>query len=190
MVNLQAPPPTRHEICGSMAEIIRTVDEHAGEMNRRWGFNRLPHIVPIEWTERFVTQKRKWEWACFECTGSLVADDLARVRRHGEAMIRAYSKLEEIALASGKSPSPPGVWEFETQDGRPIVLVRSRAEMGQIKRDPPAQVWCLDEIGEIIRKFPELALVKNEFPQAEVVQMRTSVKVRDALDDSLADTPF
>jgi hypothetical protein len=189
-VTLQAPPPTRHEICGAIAEIIRTVDEHAGEMNRRWGFNRLPHIVPIEWTERFVEQKRRWQMACFECTGSLLTADLDRVRKQGDAMIRAYAKLEEIALAEGKTPAPPCAWEFELRNGAPIMLVRTRAEMAQVKREPPAQVWCLEEIGEIITRFPELCLAKNEFPQAEVVQMRTSPLVIDELNDSLADIPF
>src|SRR6478735_6061022 len=109
-----APPPTKHELVGAMSDIIRTVDEHARELNRRWGFNRLPHIVPIEWTERFSAQKFKWERACFECTGSPMPEHLARVRQHGEAMLRAFDKLEELALAAGKSPAPPGTWEFET----------------------------------------------------------------------------
>lgn len=186
----QKPPPTKHMIVEDMAGIIRTVNEHARELNRRWGFNRLPHIVPIEWTERFRSQKRKWETACFECAGSCQPADLERVRKHGEAMLRAYDKLEQIALDAGKSPAPPGQWEFELKDGRPIVLVRTRAEMAQVERDPPAQVWCLEEIGEIITKFPDLVLTKNAFPEAEVVQMRTSFDVDDALNDSLEDIPF
>ena len=187
---MTTPPPTSRMIVQSMGDIIRTVDEHAREMNRRWGFNRLPHIVPVEWTERFVSQKNKWEMACFECVGSPMPEHGERVRKHGEAMIRAFDKMEEIALASGKSPAPPGVWEFETKTGVPIVLVRTRAEMGQIERSPPAQVWCLEEIGEIITRFPELVMAKDAFPEAEVIQMRTSERVHDALNDSLEDIPW
>ena len=187
---MTSPPPTRHMVASAIGEIIKTVNEHADEMNRRWGFNRLPHIVPIEWTEKFVEQKRRWETACFECIGSCMPSDQERVRKQGEAMIRAYAKLEELALAAEKTPAPPGVWEFKLKDGRPIVLVRTRAEMAQVRRDPPAQVWCLEEIGEIITKFPELALAKNEFPEAEVVQMRTAPLVIDELNDSLEDIPW
>lgn len=183
------PPPTKNEIATSMGDVIRTVDEHAREMNRRWGFNRLPHIVPIEWTERFKSQKHKWEAACFECCGSMLPDDLERVRRHGEAMIRAYEKLEEIALASGKAPAPPGTWEFELTDGTPIVLVRDRAEMAQAERKG-AQVWCLEEIGEIIKRFPELVLTKDAFPEAELLQLRTSAEVRELVDDCLEAIPW
>lgn len=184
-----APPPTKTEIAMSMGDIIRTVNEHALEMNRRWGFNRLPHVVPIEWTERFRSQKSKWERACFECCGSMLADDLARVRQHGEAMIRAYAKLEEIALANGIAPAPPGTWEFELDDGTPIVLVRTKAEMAQAGR-PGAQVWALEEIGHIITKFPELVLTKDAFPEAEVIQMRTSTEVCELIDDCLEDIPW
>lgn len=184
------PPPTRHMVSAAIGEIIKTVNAHADEMNRRWGFNRLPHIVPIEWTEKFVEQRRRWELACFECIGSCLPPDQERVRKQGEAMIRAFDKLEELALAAGKTPAPPGVWEFETREGKPIVLVRTRAEMGQVKREPPAQVWCLEEIGEIITKFPMLVLAKDEFPQAEVVQMTTRKPVMDALNDSLEDIPW
>lgn len=189
-MTVQTPPPTKHQIVTAMSEIIRTVDEHAREMNRRWGFNRLPHIVSPEWTERFAEQKRRWEMACFECVGSALPADLDKVRKQGDAMLRAFDKLEELALAAGKSPAPPGVWEFETRDGKPIVLVRTSAEMSQVKRDPPAQVWCLEEIGEIITRFPELVLTKDAFPQADFVQMRTSAAVIDALNDSLEDVPW
>ena len=174
-----------------MAEIIRTVDEHAREMNRRWGFNRLPHIVPIEWTERFVSQQRKWQMACFECTGSPLPDDLARVRKHGEAMIRAFEKLEEVALASGKSPAPPGAWEFELNDGTPIVLVREMADKGQVEREPRAQVWSLEEIANLLQNIPTLiAQTRDAFPEAEVIQMRTPQATRDLVDDELEQIPF
>lgn len=187
-MSLQAPPPTKHMVVGKMGDIIRTVDEHARELNRRWGFNRLPHIVPIEWTERFVIQRDKWQLACFECVGSPDPAHLDRVRKHGEAMLRAYDKLEELALASGKSPAPAQGWEFELRDGTPILLVRTRAEMAQVESKIP--VWSLEEIATIIDKHADLIAVKDLFPQAEVIQLATGSKVHDALDDSLADIPW
>lgn len=187
---MNGAPPTRSQCLSEMGEIIKTVDEHAREMNRRWGFNRLPHIVPIEWTLRFKSQRDKYAAACFECTGSPLETDISRVRTHGEAMIRAYNKLEEIALASGMSPNPPGVWGFELRDGTPIILVRTTAELAQVEKTPGAQAWSLDEIANILVAYPELAKVKNVFPEAEVIQMRTPLEVRDALDDELTGIPF
>lgn len=184
------PPASKHETLVDIDNIIRTVDAHAREVNLRWGHNRLPHIVSIAWMEKFKAQKYKWELACFECVGSLKPDDLDRVRLHGDAMIRAYAKLEAEALAAGVSPAAPGTWGFELDDGRAIVLVRTRAEMGQVEKSPATQVWCLEEIGNIISRFPELVLAKQMFPETEVVQLRTGPAVKKLIDDELSEIPF
>lgn len=173
-----------------MGEIIATVAEHARTINRRWGFNRLPHLVPIEWGTKFLNQKRKWERACFEFTEHRGTIDIIPVRQHGEAMLRAYAKLEELAAAAGHAPAAPGTWEFELEDGRPIVLVRTRAEKTQVDRKPPAQVWCLEEIGQMIAKFPDLVLTKDSFPEMEIIQLRPSRELVELVDDTLAGIPF
>ena len=187
---LQAPPPLKHETLSAMADIIATVDRHAAEVNRRWGHNRLPHIVPIEWTQRFVSQRDKWNLACWECSGSLDPADLDRVRLHGEAMIRAYDKLASIAVEQGEEQGPATQWEFELADGTPVILVRDRAELAQVDtRGRAAQVWSLDEVASIIAKFPAISRAKECFPGAEVIQMRTDPLIIGALNDSLADLP-
>lgn len=185
-----SPPPMKHEVLGAIDQIIKTVDAHAQEMNRRWGHNRLPHIVPIEWTEKFVEQKRRWQMACFECVGSLMPADMERVRVQGDAMLRAYAKLEELAQVGGMAPAQPGVWEFELSNGQPVMLVRTDAEMSQVDRPPHMRVWSLEEVARIIERWPELVLAKQLFPQAEVIQIRTDRKVRELIDDELSDFPF
>lgn len=190
-MTLQAPPPTKQEIICSISAMIMTVDERARDCNRKWGTNRLPHLVPFEWLERFRSQKRKWETACFECAGSPKAEDIDTVRKHGEAMLRAFDRLEDLAVEAGHLPTPPQQWEFELKDGTPVILVRDRAEMGQV--DPKgraAQVWSLEEVADIIAKFPSIVLLKESFPGAEVVQMRTSSVVVGELNDSLEGLPF
>ena len=187
---LQAPPPLKHETLSAMATIIATVDRHAREHNRRWGFNRLPHLVPIEWTERFVTQKGKWELALWECSGSLNPADLERVRTHGEAMIRAYDKLASLAIEAGHDFASPQRWEFELEDGTPVILVRDRAELSQVDTGGrAAQVWSLDEIATILAKFPMMARAKECFPGAELIQMKTDPLVIGKLNDDLSDLP-
>ena len=183
-------PPTKNELATAMGDIIATVTEHANEMNRRWGFNRLPHIVSIDLMQKFKAQQFKWRKACMECVGSMMPADFERVKTHGEAMIRAYGALEREALALGKSPAPPGQWEFALKNGTPVVLVRTRAEMGNVTREPAAQVWCLEEIGEIITKFPELLAMKDLFPDAEVIRLAPGPEERELVDDLLEDIPF
>jgi hypothetical protein len=188
---LQAPPPLKHETLSAIKAIIETVDRHAREVSLRWGYNRLPHLVPIEWTERFLTQKHKWELACWECSGSLSPDDLARVRTHGEAMIRAFAKLEAIATEQGDWSGPGPHWEFELKDGTPVVLVRDRAELSQVDlKGRAAQVWSLDEIADILAKFPDMTRTKECFPGAELISLRTDPLIIGDLNDSLADLPW
>lgn len=188
----QAPPPTKNEIVRTMSAMIRTVDERAQEVNRKWGFNRLPHLVPLDWLEKFRNQKRKWELALFECAGSPKSDDIERIRKQGDAMLRAFDKLEELAVAEGHMPTPPEWWEFELEDGTPVLLVRSRAEMSQVDPQGRAvQIWSLDEIAHVIAKFPKLVLgTKETFPGAEIIQCRTNPAVVGELNDSLAEMPF
>lgn len=183
-------PPRKHDVANQMGDIIATVTEHANEMNRRWGFNRLPHIVGMDLMQKFKAQQFKWRNACMECVGSMMPADLERMKKHGEAMIRAYAALEREALTLGKHPAPPGQWEFTLADGTPIVLCRSRAEMGNVNREPMAQVWCLEEIGEIISRFPELVLAKDIFPAAEVIRLAPGPEEREMVDDLLEDIPF
>lgn len=188
---LQAPPPLKHEMLTAMQAIINTVDRHAREINGRWGFGRLPHLVPIEWMEKFKSQKHKWQLACWECAGSLNPDDLARVRTMGEGMIRAYDKLEAIARDAGEWEGPPVHLEFELQDGTPVILVRDRAELAQVDTKGRAcQIWSLDEISEIVARFPDITRTKECWPGAEVVQLRTDPLIIGKLDDELTEFPF
>ena len=176
-------PLTRSMVLDAMTDHVETVRQHAAALNRKWGHGRLPHLVPLEWTERFRVQKRKWEGACFDCTNASGGgqQELEAVQRHGEAMMRAYAKLEELAAASGHKPMPPEVWSFETDDGVPIMLVRTRAEIAQVERPAGAQVWALEEVGRIVSRFPEICGAKAAFPEAEVIQIGPSQEVRDAV---------
>lgn len=187
-----APPPTPTELLSSISAIVDAVDERARECNRKWGMNRLPLIVPLEWMERFRSQKHKWQLAVFESAPVPTPDCLARIRKQGEAMLRAFDKLEELAVADGHYPTPPEQWEFELNDGTPVILVRERTELAQV--DPkgrPVQIWALEEVADVIAKFPALVLgTKQAFPGAEIIRTRTDRKVTDALDDALAEIPF
>lgn len=187
---MKGAPPTKNMIATQMGEIIRTVDEHAKEINRRWGFNRLPHIVPIDLTLKFKRQHAAWREACFECAGSMLPADIERVQALGEAMLRAFEVLERTAIEAGKAPSAPGTWEFELKNGTPVILVRERSELGRTDRKRGAQVWALEEIAEIIERFPELSQAKSLFPDAEIIKMSTPSEVRELVDDALNDIPF
>lgn len=188
---MNAPPPTRKELFDKAVDLIRIVDTRGKEINREWGFNRLPYIVPIEWMQKFQRQKKSWQQVCYDCVGSILQEDLDRMQVQADAMLRAYDKLVELAIASGRSPARPEQWQFELKNGVPIILVRERYEMSQITQTKPlSQVWCLEEIAGLIEKFPSLFDGKDMFPQAEIVKITTDTYIHDKLNDELNDIPW
>lgn len=167
----------------AISEIIDAVDRKARELEFKWGIGRLPNIVPLEWSQRFHSQRRKFSEA-------LIDWNVAEATKHGQAMERAYAKLDELASASGASHGPAEQWEFML-DGQLVILVQDRARMGQADRQGrAAQVWSLDEIASVIRNHPILAAAKEAFQGAEVVSIRPPAAVRQQLDDDLEGLPF
>lgn len=179
----QAPPPTKHEVLDQIDVTVRGVDQKGREMDRKWGFGRLPTLVPLEIADKFRAQQRKFSGAVWE-------RDPDAVRRHGEAMLRAYAKLDELAEAAGYVAAPPEQWEFETPDGL-VILVRELADAGNVERHGrQAQVWSLDEIASVIRAHPTIVAAKELFEGSFVRSVRPPVEVRDELNDSLMEIPF
>jgi hypothetical protein len=174
---LMAPPPDKCEIVSQIDTVIKAVDRRARELEELWGLGRLPSLVPHELAERFRLQQRKFSTAVWEYK-------IEEVRKHGDAMLRAYAKLEEVAAAAGAQPAPAEQWEFETDDGL-VVLVRDMADTGRAQlHGRKAQVWSLDEIISIVRAHPVLVAAKQCFPGATVESVRPALEVRD-FDDQI-----
>lgn len=175
---MNTPPPTEIDKLDDIAAIVRVVDRAGRDADDKWGVSRLRTIVPIEWAERFLSQHRKFSDAVW-------ARDVALVRQHGEAMLRAYVKLDELAEASGAEQGPPAQWEFEGPDGL-IILVKDRARGAQVATDGrKCAVWSLDEIVSVITAHPEISRAKENFPGAEVVSIRPDPKMLDELYNQL-----
>lgn len=176
-------PLTAHQKAEAIETIVKAVDRIGREMEEKWGVGRLPTLVPIVWAERFRDQQRRFSAAVW-------AVEPVSARKQGEAMLRAYEKLDALAVASGAKYGPSEQWEFEGPDGL-IVLVRDISRVGQARLDGrAAAVWSLDEIASVIRNHPILAKAKSEFAGAVVESIRPGQDVKDALGDKLALVPF
>jgi hypothetical protein len=175
-------PATKHEVLSQVEVIVKAVDQRGRDIDTRWGIGRLPALVPHDVAERFRVQHRKFSGAIWEY-------DAEQARKHGDAMLRAYDKLEQLAIASGASPAPPEQWEFETPAGL-VILVRDIRDTARVDRGGrEAQVWSLDEIANVIAAHPILAAAKVHFPGATIEAVRPAKRDRDKLDDSLSGLP-
>ena len=180
---MMGAPLTAHERLEQIDVIVRAVDRRGREMDERWGVGRLPTLVPHEIGEKFRVQRRKF-------SAALMDYDLDETRKHGDAMIRAYAKLNELATAAHGEPGAPEQWEF-TVDGQLIVLVRDLAHSTQDRlQGRQGQVWSLDEIASVLRLYPALAAAKSAFPGAIIESVRPPTPALSQLNDDLAEVPF
>jgi hypothetical protein len=179
-----SPPPARHELIDAINVIVRSVALGAKELERKWGYGRLPLIAGVELAEKFDRQKVLYRQA-------IDSDDLDGVRQHAAAMQRAWGALEAGALANGHQPTPPDQWEFLLPDGKLVVLVRDNAQRDQADlKGREAQVWSLDEIVSVITHHPLLAAVKDTFPGARLLPLSESLPSGGLHQDALDDLPF
>jgi len=178
-------PMTAHQELEQMDVIVRAVDRRGREMDQRWGIGRLTTIVPPELGEKFRVQRRKFSAATLDL-------NLEDVRKHGDAMLRAYAKLDELATATHGEPGQPEHWEFTVGvDEELIILVRDIADAGRVDLGGrQGQIWSLDEIASVIRNHPLIAAAKESFPGAVVETVRPPKVVRSKLNDELSDVPF
>lgn len=162
--------------------VSSAVDAKGRAMDEKWGIGRLITLVPVEWADRFHTQSRKFSLALQDW-------NYPEALKHGQAMERAYAKLDELATASGAEHGKPEQWEFETPDGL-VILVKDIQRTNQVDRQGrQAQVWSLDEIASVIRAHPEIVKAKTVFSGAEVVSIRP-VQARKIGLEANDDIPF
>lgn len=163
--------------------ITNSVEEAGKAMDHKWGLGRLPIIVPIEWAERFANARRKF-------SDALWAYDVDAARKFGEALVRGFDKLDEVASGLRMEPGKPDQWEFMVGD-KLVILVQDRARMAQADtQGRRADVWSLDEVRAILEAHQGLMAVKDAFPGAVVEEVSPARKVRQALNDNLDGIPF
>ncbi len=145
--------------------IIDGVDHLAGEMERKWGIERLRLLVPDELRARFDAQKDKLDAA-------IATNREPYVRAQAEGMKRAWRALDSAATEAGHAPLAPEVWECVLPEtGEVVALVRTTAEAHLVAR-PDMRVFTLPEIGRLIEALGSTVLeVKETFLGAEVTRV-------------------
>lgn len=180
---MKGAPLTEYEKLDSIDTIVKAVDQRGREMDRKWGTGRLPMLVTPEWHDRFKRAKFQFSTAVWERQ----VDD---ARKYGEAMLRGYAKLDELATEAGVSSAPPEQWEMATDSGV-IIVVRDLADVGRVDTGGrAASVWSLEEVANVIAAHPVIVAAKRHFPGAEVESVRPARKLRQELNDDLESLPF
>lgn len=157
----------------AMAVIIDGLDEVSRSYEAKWGVGRLDLLVSDELREKFRKQVIRLNQA-------IIDHDLEPLRKSAEAMKRAWVVLESAAIADGRKPLEPDVWEIPMPGGRVVAFTRTNAEAAAVTRSGRyLDVWTVNEIARVIDKFPEIALAKETFPGALVASVRTKLPAVD-----------
>ncbi len=163
---------------------LTKVDEVAMAMEAKWGVGRLPRLVEPDLAARFQCQLEMWNEV-------ICSDDcmVSEVRETAEATIRGWQVLDEAASAAGQSAIDPSIWEIPLKDGTVAALVRSDEEAYKVASTLSGRyvsVWTTEEVAKIVSHHPEIIQVKQVFPGAKVIRIRS----RNARDEAGLNDPI
>jgi hypothetical protein len=129
-------------------------DETAAEMEAKWGCDRLRLLVDPELREKFDRQRYLLNQAVWH-------GELEEVRREAGRMVNAWQALDRAALAAGKQPLSPVVWEVPLENGSVAAIVPDDASARAVVGEGRAvSVFTLEEIGRLLSNYPDIAKAK------------------------------
>jgi choline dehydrogenase-like flavoprotein len=144
----------------------RALDDVVADIERRWGFERLPRLVSPKLRERFVAAQDMHRQA------TMAGEDMAEM---DAMMIRAWRALEAEALSRGQTELPGAVvtWQAEEPERGTICLClddeHAQALLARAKAEGVnVETWTLAEVGRVVKAATPLAEIKQAFPGATV----------------------
>lgn len=154
-------------------------DHAAAEMEAKWGADRLRLLVSAELREKFDRQRYLLNQAVWH-------GDLEQLRREATRMTTAWLALDKAAVAAGKQPLHPQVWEVPVTDPElsdaperaayVVAIVPDDATAHHvISEGRKVVVYTLDEIGRFLALYPSVAKAKLAFPGAAITAVKRSV---------------
>jgi hypothetical protein len=144
------------------------LDTLVAEIERQWGFDRLPLLVSTATRERFQAAEDMHRQA------TMAGEDMAQL---DAMMMRAWRALEAEARAGGYEPLPGALVSIQADEAErgticicqddthaQAVLARAKAEGWN------AEAWTVEEVGRVLKGASPIAEIKTAFPQAKVVR--------------------
>ena len=160
---------------------LHKYDDEVNRLERKWGIDRLPWLVPLELRDRFYEQLDKLNAAIDKCEG---------VDHEVEVTLRGCAAIERAAIEGGAEPLTGEYIEGRMPDGTVLAITANGYEAGKVKQDNrEMKVFTVDEVGVVLEKWLEenkaktlVDEAKNVFPGAVVESI---VKNQLLLDDEV-----
>ena len=157
---------------------LEPLDRVARAKTMRWG-DTLPSLVSPELAGRFR--------GAYEALGeAVVAEDVVKVNKVATALIRAWTVLEDEAMASGHDPLPENSYCVDLGGGKVTCIALSG--VAQIrKKNPSWVVYSFEDAARVISASFTEAFLKDAFaafPEAKVTRV-TGQNIDKDLEDEI-----
>lgn len=161
---------------------IAPMDRLALDMDRKWGIDRLPELVT-------PALAAKYGAAIAHLNASIAAADPTATAAAAENCVKGLRAMDAEAARLGHQPITPVVWEHERDDGTRFGVIRETGDWPAAQAAfPGLTLYTLREVANAMAAYSQsVAKVKDAFPGAEIVAIRTRSIIEEYLDDEIPD---
>jgi hypothetical protein len=161
--------------------VLMELEARKEEHHQKWGVDRLITLVDSEFRTKFWVQMgRVWDGLDFE--------DIERLRKAVQGMVKGYDALEKWATENGVPQNPSTRFlEWKTQDGKIVAVVQTINDSLDLQRERKDlhTIWTLEEF-EIVLADPfvqEIMSLKALDPTAQVKVFKKTTPIGSGFDD-------
>ena len=176
----------------TIAHHLAPLDRVAREMERTWGVDTLPTLVPFDLRTRF-------ERALENLNRAIHDNDINAVEQKSRNLIQGWKLLDQAARKQGHQPmdqSQPYAWFHRGPKNQAYAFVRDQKDLKRVNRDQASIAWTLDEVCHIIDWYAEqpgnqvIFHLKKEFPASELTDHQNLNSNKHETEPEHDDIPF
>ena len=157
---------------------LHKYDDEVNRLERKWGVDRLPWLVPVELRDRFYEQLDKLNAAIDATDG---------VEHEVEVTLRGCAAIERAAIEGGAEPLTGDYIEGRMPDGTVLAITANAYEASKVAHENrEMKVFSVDEVGVVLEKWLNenkvVSEAKSIFPGAVIESI---TKNQLLLDDEI-----
>lgn len=142
-------------------------DRRAREMDRRWGVDRLPGLVPSDMAAKYGS-------ALGKLNAAIDAQDVAEIQRRADVCIRGMVAMDKAATDAGHKPAEPQVIEYDLDGWIFGIMPDDRTWQTEQAARPDLRMYTMREVGLALKALEDsggLFAAAKAIPGAEVVRI-------------------
>ncbi len=162
---LLAPGLTKEEMACDYA--VSPMDEMARDMDRKWGIDRLPALVPPEMARNFGI-------AMARVNAAMEAKDADAVTAAAANAMRGLTALDSAATAAGAKTADGAAWEYDLDGFHFVVLEDDRQWQAAKDSRPDVAHFTPREVALALKFWCSAApieKIKHHFPAARIAKL-------------------